>query len=164
MHFYKGDKFNSVLIANEGLDSWLKLGRSWGLSKLDVEKAYDHVNWQFLLYPCYNNAVFREYSSCVRDTRCDGARGQLRMLHILPTDDVSWIIIVSSIQGKTYGTTFYKEYKRFWQGWRTGQLTLIKSTLSSLLTYFFFILVSLPARMAKRMEKLQRNFLRGGMA
>ena len=94
MHFYKGDKFNSVLIANEGLDSWLKLGRSWVLSNLDVEKAYDHVNWKFLLYTCYNNAVFREYSSCVRDTRCDGASGQLRMLHILPTDDVSWIIIV----------------------------------------------------------------------
>lgn len=102
MHFYRGDKFNSVLIANEGLDSWLKLGRSWVLSKLDVEKAYDHVNWQFPLYTCYNNAVFREYSSCVRDTRCDGASGQLRMLHILPTDDVSWIIIGSSIPGKTY--------------------------------------------------------------
>ena len=83
------------------------------MSKLDVEKAYDHVNWQFLLYTCYNNAVFREYSYCVRDTRCDGASGQLRMLHILPTDDVSWIIIVSSIQGKTYGQPFIKNTKDF---------------------------------------------------
>ena len=53
-------------------------------------------------------------------------------------------------------------------GWKTlylskgGKVTLIKSTLSSLPTYFFFFL-PLTRKVANRMEKLQRDFLWSGI-
>ena len=40
---------NAMLIANEAIDSILKNDECGILCKLDIEKAYDHVDWSLLL-------------------------------------------------------------------------------------------------------------------
>ena len=40
---------DALLIADEAIDLRLRSNRVGVLCKLDIEKAYDHVSWNFLL-------------------------------------------------------------------------------------------------------------------
>ena len=49
--FYQGSQIlDSVIIANECLDNCFRFGTLGFLCKFDVGKAYDRVNWDFLIY------------------------------------------------------------------------------------------------------------------
>jgi hypothetical protein len=49
--FIKGRQIlDPILISNECLDSRLRSGEAGLICKMDLEKTYDHVNWDFLLY------------------------------------------------------------------------------------------------------------------
>ena len=41
--------YNTSLSVNEVIDYWQKRGEKGVICKLDIEKAYDNINWQFLM-------------------------------------------------------------------------------------------------------------------
>ncbi|XP_042965576.1 uncharacterized protein LOC122299388 [Carya illinoinensis] len=74
----------------------------------------------------------------------------------------------ASFKAKSIWEGVLEKFERRLAGWKKvylskgGRITLIKSTLSNLPTYFLS-LFPLPASIAQRLEKLQRDFLWGGI-
>jgi hypothetical protein len=52
---------------NECLVSCIRSGKPGVLCKLDLEKAYDHVNWEFLLYLLKKCGFWRNGDFCFFD-------------------------------------------------------------------------------------------------
>jgi len=77
--------------------------------------------------------------------------------------------LCAKFKDKTIWNPILEKMERRLAGWKRlhlskgGRVTLIKSTLSNLPTYFLS-LFPIPAAVANRIEKLQRNFLWGGIS
>jgi hypothetical protein len=64
--FIKGRQIlDLILITNESLDSRRRSGEPSILCKMDVEKAYDHDNWDFLLYILKRCSFGEKWCSCI---------------------------------------------------------------------------------------------------
>jgi hypothetical protein len=284
--FIKGRQIlDPILIANECLDSRIISREPGVICKMDLEKAYDHVNWDFLLYMlrrcgfggkwcswiarCISSAKFsvlvngspygffsssrglrqgdplspllfvfvmealsRMINAAVSGGVLDGFRvGDASCSHLLFADDTLifcdassskirslrvLLLLFEAVSGLKVnlakfsiipvgnvdnvgrladilecevaylpvmylGLPLGAPYKstRIWDGviekvekrlasWKRlylskgGRVTLIKSTLSNLPTYYMS-LFPIPVSVASRIEKLQRDFLWGGM-
>ena len=55
-----------ILIASESIDGKLKSGVLGVLCKLDVEKAYDHVSWDFLMYMLQRYGFLEKWRKWIR--------------------------------------------------------------------------------------------------
>uniref|UniRef100_A0A2N9HBE7 Reverse transcriptase domain-containing protein n=1 Tax=Fagus sylvatica TaxID=28930 RepID=A0A2N9HBE7_FAGSY len=57
--------WDSVLNSNEVLDSWLKQGTPGVMCKVDIEKAYDHVYWGFLIYLLHQSGFLMKWCNWI---------------------------------------------------------------------------------------------------
>uniref|UniRef100_A0A2N9I2D6 Reverse transcriptase domain-containing protein n=1 Tax=Fagus sylvatica TaxID=28930 RepID=A0A2N9I2D6_FAGSY len=202
---------DSVLIANECLDNRMRQGVPGVLCKLDVEKAYDHLDFPSLLMVVLvvSLQALGAYGKMIRccfvmliPTKIEqlgwvllwfeafsGLRINLGKSEMVPVGEVPNMEELAGILGcnqvslpmkylglplgakfkeSTIWNPIIEKMERRLAGWKRlylskgGKVTLIKSTLSNLPTYFL-ALFPIPSEVAKRLEKLQRDFLWSGL-
>jgi len=56
---------DASLVANECIDFYLKSNQSGAIRKLDIEKAYDHVSWSFLMVTLEKMGFSRKWRSWI---------------------------------------------------------------------------------------------------
>ncbi|RVW69522.1 Aspartic proteinase-like protein 2 [Vitis vinifera] len=145
--------------------------------KLDIEKAYDHVDWKFLIAVMGKMGfgglkVNMEKSELIPVGRVENV-GEL-------ADEFGYKVgnLPSTYLGMPLGAPFKssgvwdgieERFKRRLAMWKRqyiskgGRITLIRSTLSNLPIYFMSIF-QIPRAVRIRLEKIQRDFLWGGGA
>ena len=65
--FVEGRQILDVALrVNEAIDSMLKRNESGELCKLDIEKVYDHINWNFLLVVMQKMGFREKWASWIK--------------------------------------------------------------------------------------------------
>ncbi|KAL6323965.1 hypothetical protein AAG906_006236 [Vitis piasezkii] len=182
---------DAVLVANEAIDSIVKSNKGAILYKLDIEKAYDHVDWVFLL------AMVRWIKRCLSTVRYSvmvngsptgffqssrglrqGLRANMEKSELIPVDRVENVDelanefgykvgkLPSTYLGMSLGAPF--KCVAAWDGIEERfrkKLAMWKRQYISKggrITLVRSTLSNLPIYFIIRLEKIQRDFLWGG--
>ncbi|RVX09051.1 Transposon TX1 uncharacterized 149 kDa protein [Vitis vinifera] len=169
---------DAVLIANEAIDWTLKNNESGILCKLDIEKAYDKVDWNFIL------TIMKKMGFGEKWIRIEDKLGKSELIpvgRVESMDDLAGefgcslgslptTYLVMPLGAPFKSVTVWdgveEHFRRRLSMWKRqylskgGRATLIRSTLSNLPIYLMSLLC-LPSSVRRRLEKIQRDFLWG---
>ncbi|XP_010258726.1 PREDICTED: uncharacterized protein LOC104598390 [Nelumbo nucifera] len=153
---------NQILIANESVEHFRKEGKKGVVCKLDMEKANDLVEWEFLRKVNFEkscvvgvNMEEGEVRETAKVLGCEVSKWPLNYLGLPlgdnPKRESFWNLVVESFEKKL--VSWKRNYLSM-----GGRITLIKATLANLPIYFLSVFKIL-VKVANRLEKMMRHFL-----
>ncbi|RVW19550.1 putative ribonuclease H protein [Vitis vinifera] len=186
---------DAVLIANEIVDEKKRSGEEGVVFKIDFEKAYDHVKWDFLdhvlekkgwvkaarglrqgdpLSPFLFTIVADVLSRMLLKAEERNLLEGFRVSVVLDCKASDWPILYLGLPlgGNPTACGFWdpviERISRRLDGWQKaylsfgGRITLLHSCLSHIPSYFLS-LFKIPASVAAKIERMQRDFLWSGV-
>ncbi|RVW33914.1 hypothetical protein CK203_082974 [Vitis vinifera] len=140
----------SYVIANEAIDSLLKGDEAGVLCKLDLEKAYDHLNWDFLLTVMQKMGFGEKWAGWIR--WCISTASFSVLINRSPTG------FFQSTQGLSKGTPFpLTSISSLSINLNKSEILLVEE-----LRMLRFWLLNWDAKMRKRLALWKRQFISKG--
>ena len=141
--FVKGRQIlDSVLIASECIDSRLKAGVPGVLCKLDIEKVYNHVNWEFLLFllqQCGFSDKWRRWIRCcissvkfsilINDSPFDFFGSSRGLRQGDPLSPFLFDIVMEALSCMLVAATIARQFSGFLVGNASGSLMTVSHLL-----------------------------------
>nr|CAN70698.1 hypothetical protein VITISV_029728 [Vitis vinifera] len=182
---------DAILIANEIVDEKKRSGEEGVVFKIDFEKAYDHVSWNFLdhvlekkgfsprwrkwMIGCLSSVSFAILvNGNVKEWVKASKESLSRLAELLDCKASGWPILYLGLplEGNLKACGFWdpmiERISRRLNEWQKaylsfgGRITLIQSCLTHMPCYFLS-LFKIPTSVAAKIERLQKDFLWSGV-